>query len=48
MRFMADHMGSFKKAIDGINTPERQQADNDYAVGRLVSKLRLALSKMKR
>jgi YVTN family beta-propeller protein len=39
VRFMEDHMGSFKKAIDGINTPERQQADNDYAVGRLVEKV---------
>ena len=39
VRFMEDHMGSFKKAIDGINTPERQQADNDYAVGRLVEKI---------
>jgi YVTN family beta-propeller protein len=39
VRLMADHMGSFKKAIDGINTPERQQADNDYAVGRLVEKV---------
>jgi YVTN family beta-propeller protein len=39
VRFMEDHMGSFKKAIDGINTPERQQADNDYALGRLVEKI---------
>jgi YVTN family beta-propeller protein len=39
VRFMEDHMGSFKKAIDGINTPERQQADNDYAVGRLVERV---------
>ncbi|MBV8099484.1 MAG: phosphoesterase [Verrucomicrobia bacterium] len=39
VRFMEDHMGSFKKTIDGINTPERQQADNDYAVGRLVEKI---------
>jgi YVTN family beta-propeller protein len=39
VRFMEDHMGTFKKAIDGINTPERQQADNDYAVGRLVEKV---------
>src|SRR5258708_20449691 len=36
---MADHIGSFKKEIDGINTHERQQADNDYAVGRLVEKV---------
>ena len=45
VRFMEDHMGSFKKAIDGINTPERQQADNDYAVGRLVQKVATSLFK---
>ena len=26
-------------AIDGVNTPELQQADNDYAVGLLVEKI---------
>ncbi len=36
VRFMNDHMGAFDKAIAGVNTPETQQADNDYAVGRLV------------
>jgi YVTN family beta-propeller protein len=36
VRLMHDHMGNFKEAIDGVNTPELQQADNDYAVGRLV------------
>jgi YVTN family beta-propeller protein len=45
VRFMEDHMGSFKKAIDGINTPERQQADNDYAVGRLVEKVAASIFK---
>ena len=45
VRFMEDHMGSFKKAIDGISTPERQQADNDYAVGRLVEKVAASLFK---
>jgi DNA-binding beta-propeller fold protein YncE len=39
VRFMEDHMGTFKTAIDGVNTPERQQADNDYAVGRLIEKV---------
>jgi len=29
-------MGDFGHAIDGVNTPERQQADNDYAVGKLI------------
>ena len=31
-----DHMGDFARALDGVNTPELQQADNDYAVGLLV------------
>ena len=28
-----DHTGSFGSALGGVNTPELQQADNDYAVG---------------
>ena len=36
LRLMHDHMGSFGSAIDGVNTPETQQADNDYAVGEVV------------
>ena len=36
VRLMHDHLGDFAKAIDGLNTPEAQVADNDYAVGRLV------------
>jgi DNA-binding beta-propeller fold protein YncE len=31
-----DHTGSFSAALGGVNTPEIQQADNDYAVGLLV------------
>jgi hypothetical protein len=31
-----DHTGSFSSALGGVNTPELQQADNDYAVGKLV------------
>ena len=31
-----DHTGSFATALAGVNTPELQQADNDYAVGLLV------------
>lgn len=31
-----DHTGSFASALAGVNTPELQQADNDYAVGKLV------------
>lgn len=33
LRVMHDHMGNFGTAIANINTPELQQADNDYAVG---------------
>jgi DNA-binding beta-propeller fold protein YncE len=36
VRFMNDHTGSFSTAIDGVNTPELQIADNDYAVGKLI------------
>jgi YVTN family beta-propeller protein len=36
VRLMRDHLGDFDKSIDGLNTPEAQVADNDYAVGRLV------------
>ena len=39
VRFMHDHEGDFKTAIDGVNTPERQTADNDYAVGKLIEKV---------
>jgi hypothetical protein len=39
VRLMNDHTGSFDTAIDGVNTPELQQADNDYAVGLLVDKV---------
>jgi YVTN family beta-propeller protein len=31
-----DHTGSFTSALGGVNTPEIQQSDNDYAVGLLV------------
>jgi len=39
VRNMHDHTGSFSTAIDDVNTPEIQQADNDYAVGLLVEKI---------
>jgi DNA-binding beta-propeller fold protein YncE len=39
VRLMHDHMGTFAKAIGGINTPETQQADNDFAVGSLVEEI---------
>jgi YVTN family beta-propeller protein len=36
VRVMHDHTGNFSTAIDGVNTPELQTADNDYAVGLIV------------
>jgi DNA-binding beta-propeller fold protein YncE len=39
LRLMHDHMGNFDTAIDGVNTPELQVADNDYAVGLVVQKI---------
>jgi len=39
VRFSHDHFGSFGSAIYGVNTPELQAADNDYAVGLLVGKI---------
>ncbi len=39
VRFMHDHTGNFSTAIDGVNTPETQIADNDYAVGLLIEKI---------
>jgi len=36
VRLMRDHLGGFAASIDGLNTPEAQVADNDYAVGRLI------------
>ncbi|MGH9439059.1 MAG: bifunctional YncE family protein/alkaline phosphatase family protein, partial [Terriglobia bacterium] len=39
VRLMHDHTGDFSTAIYHINTPELQEADNDYAVGLLVQKI---------
>jgi len=39
VRFPHDHFGDFASAIDGVNTPDTQMADNDYAIGRLVEKV---------
>ena len=36
VRLMHDHTGNYDTAISGVNTPELDQADNDYAVGLLV------------
>lgn len=39
VRLMHDHTGDFRTAIDGINTPEKQNADNDYSVGKLIERV---------
>jgi YVTN family beta-propeller protein len=39
IRFMHDHTGNFSTASDLVNTPDRDVADNDYAVGLLVEKI---------
>ncbi|MGZ5959723.1 MAG: bifunctional YncE family protein/alkaline phosphatase family protein [Rhizomicrobium sp.] len=39
IRFMHDHTGDFATAADGVNTPETQVADNDYAVGLLIDRV---------
>jgi hypothetical protein len=36
IRLGNDHFGAFAKAIDGVNTPETQMADNDYALGLII------------
>jgi DNA-binding beta-propeller fold protein YncE len=39
VRLMHDHTGSYATALDGINTPQADVADNDYAVGKLLETL---------
>ena len=39
VRLSHDHFGEFGRAVAGLNTPELQMADNDYAVGKLVEKI---------
>lgn len=39
VRLPHDHFGSFKDAIDGVNTVETMIGDNDYALGLLVEKV---------
>jgi YVTN family beta-propeller protein len=39
IRLPHDHTGSFSTALDGVNTPELQTADNDYAVGLVAQKI---------
>jgi DNA-binding beta-propeller fold protein YncE len=39
VRLAHDHTGNYSTALLGVNTPELQVADNDYAVGLLVQKI---------
>ncbi len=39
VRLPHDHLGAFGAAMDGVDTPDTQQADHDYAVGLLVESL---------
>jgi DNA-binding beta-propeller fold protein YncE len=36
MYLWEDHFGHFDEALDGVNTPETQMADDDYAIGMMV------------
>ena len=36
VRLMHDHTGNFSTSLNGVNTPELDVADNDYAVGLLI------------
>ena len=37
LRLPHDHFGAFGTAVDGINTPELQIADNDLSIGKVVA-----------
>jgi YVTN family beta-propeller protein len=39
VRMPHDHLGNFETALDGVNTPDTQMADGDYALGRMVERL---------
>ncbi len=39
LRIEHDHFGSFRTAVDGVNTFATQMADNDYALGLIVDKV---------
>ncbi|MFN7997043.1 MAG: bifunctional YncE family protein/alkaline phosphatase family protein [Bryobacteraceae bacterium] len=39
IRLMHDHTGNYSSAIDGVNTPDLEIADNDYAVGLVAQKI---------
>lgn len=48
VRFPHDHFGNFKTAKFGVNTPDTQMADNDYATALLVEKVAKVLSRTTR
>ena len=39
VQFPVDHMGDFATAIAKVNTPQAQQADNDYGTARLIDRV---------
>ena len=39
LRLPHDHTGNYTTALAGVNTPELQVADNDYAVGLVIDKI---------
>ena len=39
IRMPHDHTGNFTTALAGINTPELEVADNDYAIGSVIDKI---------
>ena len=39
VRLPADHLGAFARAVDGVDTPDTQVADHDYALGLVVEAL---------
>ncbi len=39
LRLMHDHMGNFATGLNGLDTPELEQADNDYAVGLVAQRI---------
>jgi YVTN family beta-propeller protein len=39
VRLPHDHLGAFGRAADGVDTPDTQMADNDYALGAIVEKV---------
>lgn len=39
LRISHDHFGAFDQAIDGVDTVEKEMADNDYALGLIVQRI---------